>query len=81
VASPIQLANKVIRTIADNLLSEDVVIGKADYMSIRLVYRQLGGTWETILRGDGNAVNVLKQVVQAWGDMPGRIYDREDGDV
>lgn len=81
MSSPIQLANKVIRTIADNLLSEDVVVGKDDYLAMRVVYRQLGGRWEPILQGDSRALGQLKEIVTAWGNMPGRIRESEDGDV
>jgi len=64
---PLVFANRVIRLFANNQLSEDVMILPDDYMTMRLVFRKCGGSWEMVGAGGVPHVNLLAKIVAAWG--------------
>ena len=69
---PAQLANRVIRQLIDHLFGEDMITLKDDFMGIRVVYRQLGGTWVQLTDGNNDSIDLLEKIVIAWGKAPGR---------
>lgn len=69
-ATPKIFANRMIRLLVDHSLGEDTIMGADDYMVIRVAFRNMGGTWEAISLGHPDAINMLKQVVQAWSKDP-----------
>ena len=69
---PRVFANRMIQQIIENSLGDDTVIEPNDYMAIRTAFRNLGGTWEQISLGNHETVNLLKQVITAWGQDPKR---------
>ena len=70
--TPQQLANKVIRMLIDHLFTEDMITEKIDYDVIRLVFRQLKGSWLGIDDGSPGHIDLLTKIVTAWGLMPNR---------
>jgi hypothetical protein len=76
---PRQLANRIIRLLVDHLFSEDMIIDLNDYLSIRMVFRQMGGLWCSIDGGDKDQIGKLTQIVTSWGKMPGRKKLSEQG--
>jgi hypothetical protein len=78
-APPNQLANRIIRQLVDHLFGEGMVVRKADYQALRVVYRQMGGSWASLVDGSNTAIGLLEKIVTAWGQMPGRMTsDQED---
>ena len=69
---PKQLANKIIRMLVDHLFTEDMVVEKNDYSAIRVVFRQMGGSWCGIDDGVPGQVDLLTKIVTSWGMMPTR---------
>lgn len=69
---PRQLANKVIRQIVDHIFSDDMIVEPCDYTIIRVVFRQLGGSWEALVDGDPGVINKLIQAISVWGARPER---------
>jgi hypothetical protein len=79
VAPPNQLANRIIRQLVDHLFGEGMVILKEDYLALRAVYRQMGGTWASLVDGNNESIGLLEKIVTAWGQMPNRkTIDQED---
>lgn len=69
---PLIFANRVIRQLVDHQFSDGMLIEPADYASIRVVFRQKGGSWESLWHGDFKQLESLNSIVLAWGKMPGR---------
>jgi hypothetical protein len=76
---PSQLANRIIRQFVDHLFGEDMIMGRDDFLAVRTVYRQRGGTWQAIDSGSKDAIDILEKVVVAWGQMPGRKLKSQEG--
>lgn len=68
---PQQLANKVIKQMIEHLFANGFVVDKADYLAIRVVFRQLGGLWEALVDGDSTQIAILEKIVTSWGQQPG----------
>jgi hypothetical protein len=64
---PLLFANRAIQQYAKAFLEDDESLTAQDCTTIRVVYRQLGGTWEGVLRGDPEMIGKLSQSVKAWG--------------
>jgi hypothetical protein len=69
---PKVFANKVIRQIITHMVAEDMIISPEDYMQIRVVFRNCGGSWDQLGLGDIHQVELLKTIITSWGQMPGR---------
>jgi hypothetical protein len=71
---PRQFANHVIKQMAAHMLADDMVVEYNDFMVIRIAFRSCGGKWSEICAGDMDQLELLKNVVTAWGNMPGRKH-------
>jgi hypothetical protein len=69
---PKVFGNHVIKQIVQHMLAEDMLLNFDDYQVIRVVFRTLGGSWSQLAQGDIVHLELLKKVVTAWGQMPGR---------
>jgi hypothetical protein len=72
---PKQFANQVIQQMVQHVVSDTIMLGARDYASIRVVFRKLGGSWGDIGAGDHAQLELLKNVVMAWGQA--RSADKE----
>lgn len=72
LSQPKVFSNRIIRQLVQHLLAEDMVIDHKDYMAIRVVFRKCGGSWQKFYEGDLTQFELLKAIVTAWGQMPGR---------
>ncbi len=75
---PRQFANHVIQLFVVHMLAEDMVIELDDYMAIRTAFRTCGGSWGEISLGNIVHLELLKKIVTAWGNMPGRKKDSDE---
>lgn len=75
---PSVFANRVIRQIADHLFGTDLVIEPKDFMTVRVIYRHLGGTWIGLIQGDIKHLKILERVITNWGKRPGRKREKPD---
>ena len=75
---PRQFANHVIKQVALHLLSDDILVEPNDYMTMRGAFRSLGGSWGEISAGHIGHLGLLKKVVAAWGQMPGRKKNQDE---
>lgn len=66
------LANKVIRQLIQHTVSDELSPSWEDYAAIRVVFRQCGGSWDQLIQGNIDTLNLLKAIVSAWGQMPKR---------
>jgi len=69
---PSVLANKVLLQLIQHGVSEQLMPTWEDFASIRVVFRQCGGSWRALLDGDHNQLELLRTIVMAWGQMPMR---------
>jgi len=69
---PLVFSHRVIRQLIDHMVGEDTVTDEADFLSMRLAFRQKGGSWEKLVNGDTSQNNLLKDVVVGWSKIPGR---------
>jgi len=76
---PSQLANRIVRQFIDHLFGDDMISNREDFLAIRTVYRQMGGTWQAIDSGSKEAIAILEKIVIAWGQMPGRKLKSLEG--
>lgn len=77
-ASPPKIfAHHVIKQMVSHLLAEDMVIEPRDYHAMRVTFRWLGGSWDKLGAGDIVMLELLKQVVTAWGQMDGRVRESD----
>jgi hypothetical protein len=67
---PSILANRIILQLIQHMVSDQLRPSWEDFASIRVVYRQCGGTWLGLIDGDLRQVELLKTIVTAWGQMP-----------
>lgn len=65
---PLVFANRVIRQFADHL-GITQTLHPRDYMIIRLVFRKLGGQWESFIHGDIKQITTLEKVITNWGKV------------
>lgn len=67
---PSVLANKVVLQLIHHSVSEELAPTWEDYASIRVVFRRCGGSWAALMNGDHRQLELLRQIVAAWGQMP-----------
>jgi hypothetical protein len=78
---PLAFANRVIREIMDNVCGKEQLATREDYLTIRLAFRHIGGSWEAITQGSPAHTRALGRLVKAWAKIPGRqqqiqhVYD------
>jgi hypothetical protein len=77
VNPPLVFSHRIIRQLVDHLLGEDFVTEDVDFKSIRLVFRERGGSWEKFMNGDMKHNKLLEDVVSAWAQLPGRKQKQE----
>jgi len=65
--------------LVDHLVDEKMIIQPKDYTAMRVVFRKLKGSWQSLHDGDITANRLLAQVVTSWGNMPGREKETETG--
>lgn len=63
---PLVFAHQVIKQLVDHLLG-DTKIRKQGYRTIRVVFRQLGGSWFRLCMGSPRDTELLIETVRAWG--------------
>lgn len=74
---PLVFSHQVIRQLVDHMVGPDFVVDEQDFLSMRLAFRQKGGSWEKFIAGDLQHNNLLKDVVVAWSKIPGRKKKQE----
>jgi hypothetical protein len=74
---PLVFAHKVIRQIVQHMVAEDMVIEPEDYLAMRSVFRRCSGSWEQLGLGDQVHIELLKAIITAWGQMPGRVKESD----
>ena len=72
---PLEFSNRVIRRLLDNSFGEDLIATPDDYLTIRTVFRYMGGSWKKISEGDPRSVRTLLDVVLKWGRDPKRLRE------
>lgn len=75
---PKQFANNVLQQVCTHMLADDIIVEPDDFMAMRVAFRKLGGLWVEIALGHIVHLELLKKVVTAWGQMPGRKHRAED---
>ena len=65
------LANWVIKQMVEHMLADAPKLEGKDYLVIRTVFRSAGGEWSAITGGDTKALDLLKNIVTAWGAEQG----------
>jgi len=78
VSLPKVFANRLIRQIVDHSFGADLVIEPKDYLTMRTAFRSLKGSWDRVSLGDPAQLDLLKQVVTQWGQMPNHKKKSED---
>jgi hypothetical protein len=73
--APKVFANKVILQFVQHILAEDMVIEPEDYLTLRLVFRWAGGSWDELANGNIVMLELLQKLISAWGKMPGRKHE------
>lgn len=68
---PKVMANWIISQMVDHMLADAPELTGKDYMVIRTVFRSAGGEWSEITGGDTKSLDLLKEVVTAWGAEQG----------
>lgn len=68
---PLVFAHRVIRQLVDHLLGTEYLTEDPDFKSIRLAFRNKGGSWEKFLNGDLKQNKLLQDIVSAWAQLPG----------
>jgi DNA topoisomerase IB len=74
---PLVFSNRIIRQLVDHLLGEEFITEDLDFRSIRLVFRENGGSWEKFMNGDVQQNKLLQDGVSAWAQLPGRKKKQE----
>lgn len=69
---PKLFSNHVIFQLVSHVLGEDTTMQYDDYMAMRVAFRHNGGSWIAMADGDLSQMNTLRDIVKAWGKMPGR---------
>lgn len=69
---PKLFSNHVISQLVSHVLGEDTSMEYDDYMAMRVAFRHNGGSWIAMADGDLAQVTTLRDIVKAWGKMPGR---------
>ena len=72
--APKVFANRVIQQLVKHTLPAGRDVSDEDYMAMRVAYRNMGGSWEALSRGDKDQTALLKSVIEAWGGLPGQHF-------
>ncbi len=64
---PLIFAHKVIQQLVSHSMGEEAVLSRDDFATIRVAFRSSGGSWELIWQGSPDQMNLLKRVIQQWG--------------
>ena len=65
---PLVFANRVIEQFASHMVENaDEKLDPRGCMAIRVVFRNLGGSWSALADGSVQDTNLLMKVVRAWG--------------
>lgn len=64
---PLAFANQVIKMFGDHLLGDKARFNLRAYRVIRVVFRQLGGSWFALCQGDPRHTQMLLAAIKAWG--------------
>lgn len=67
---PLVLANRVIQQMVDHSFGEGLVVEPQDFMVMRTAFRWNKGSWERAMHGSMPDIEILKNIVKAWGNMP-----------
>ena len=70
--TPKVFANRLIRQMIDHSFGEALLTEPNDYLAIRAAFRSLGGLWDQISLGSPSHLDILRQVITAWGQSPER---------
>lgn len=62
---PKLMANQIIAQIIQHM-GVEAQLGWNEYMAIRTVFRNLGGSWERIAAGDPDQYKLLQMVATSW---------------
>lgn len=68
---PLIFADRVIHKFVSNMLGSMQVTSE-DLLFIKNIFRNCGGSWEGIVKGDIRNTLILEQVVSQWGLQPWR---------
>ena len=63
-------ANHVVRQLIEHMFADDFKLRANDYMAIRVVFRNFGGSWEKLALGSLKDFDLLQKVIQEWAKMP-----------
>lgn len=77
VSPPLIFSHRIIRQLVDHLIGEDVITEDQDFLSLRMVFKSRGGSWEKFLNGDIQQNKLLQDIVSAWAQLPGRKRKQE----
>lgn len=69
---PRVFANRLIKMLMDGMIAGGLVLEPSDYLVLRAAFRQVGGDWVKLTDGTPEQLTLLKGVVSAWAQMPGR---------
>jgi len=70
---PQLFANHVIAKMVAHAMGDETVVERDDFTSMRVVFRERGGSWVALADGDISQVDRLRGIVKAWGKLPGRF--------
>ena len=70
-------SNHVISQLVNHVWGEDTTMQYDDYMAMRVAFRHKGGSWIAVADGDLSQMDTLRDIVKAWGKMPGRKEESE----
>lgn len=63
---PTILANRILKQFTDHLLG-DLELEAKDFLLMRVIFRKLGGSWESAYLGDIKQLKLLEKIVVKWG--------------
>ena len=71
MSSPIKstIAFRVTRQFIDHMYGGDKFLSKKGFMNIFRVFRNLGGSWESVIRGDLQHIEILKDTIESYFEV------------
>jgi alpha/beta superfamily hydrolase len=70
---PKQFANQIIQQMVQHAASGDTMLAARDYMSIRVVFRRMGGSWSKFADGNYHHMELLRNVIASWIQSRGEV--------
>jgi hypothetical protein len=67
---PRLFANHVLRQMAEHMLGDTCAMTRDDFVALRVVFKQCGGSWVKVESGDLVHIELLKKIVLSWGMLP-----------